>query len=341
MRYTLLFIAYNLFALIARVTTTRSVRLSWLSLARTENLSPLEKLKKFVSYHYLIRSVYFLPAQLRERADALKRQNNEQDLESINPQVLKLYETKKGMPYGTFMTESGEGKWKTGAHFLYELFDELIRKKPHAHITHAFSIGCSAGYAEHSLSQRQPGLNIVGLDINRDVIDFAQRQFGSAKLQFIYGYPLDILRAAELPQIRQLRQNAGTAVLLLCNTATFFYRGELIKYLAAAKKAQCRYIILSENFFPDLEAFRLYRFDRDTQSRRITPQMWVHNYPLLLKEAGYTILAQRIFRFIHPTKDVQSASHRPNVYKINLIAVDETPAITETQSAHHGDTLHV
>ena len=160
--------------------------------------------------------------------------------------------------------------------------------------------GVSYAYTDSLLAARFPTTRFIGLD--RSVLTKAlnQRYFGHQN-------NLDILATDIFDYLDKVTHEC--AILWTMRTAAVLPKPFLERLYQAARGAGVKHICLFEPIGLSRETLQPYVFsDRDQPSVAYRHGMFIHNYPGILKSAGYTVNSATAVAMGHPHPDVKIIS---------------------------------
>jgi len=171
---------------------------------------------------------------------------------------------------------------------------DLLRERPD--LCSVINLGSFCGYFDHVLAESRPELSVVGFDRDKAVIELNRRHFAAPNLDY---------RADDLDSVLIEAVAAGTTVLTHVRTCTLMFPAGVAALYEQCREAGVKFIVGIESTgyswqidgFPDPDDF-----DRPP----IVPLgiMIDHNYPRLLRDAGYRMSKRDLFMYpvIHPER---------------------------------------
>jgi hypothetical protein len=152
-----------------------------------------------------------------------------------------------------------------------------------AELNHVFDFGTLCGHYLYNLSKRYPKASFAGID----------RQLLIKELNdYMYRVPNLAFHADDIRDyIPKLGGRSRNAMMMHARTATFCYPEYLRRLYGACAGAGVRNVVLFEGNSLCQHNFEFYDFDNmpaDTVPTRVP--LMLHNYPKLLREAGYDVL---------------------------------------------------
>lgn len=168
------------------------------------------------------------------------------------------------------------------------VYDEILRRvsgalKKHPQIRSVTNFGVGYGYVDSELARRFPEVRFYGLDRSRLTKAFNETFFRLPNLEFVAG---DVFH--HFSDIRE----AGPWLLLHARTATMLPRSCVRELYTSAGTAGASCIVALEQCGISWQTGRPYTFNEDPNqpSVALSAGMFIHNYPGLLKGAGFQVL---------------------------------------------------
>ncbi len=173
-------------------------------------------------------------------------------------------------------------------------FEELLAKDPT--IKTAVDFGVSYAHVDSVLAERHPSLTIVGCDRSELTMAINRVDFGSIPNLVLHGG--DIFECLEQYQPIDVLFHMRTACLLPADFLSRLYD--------KARVQGARYVVLAEQIGLSWETDAGYEFsEQDQRSVLLRWKMWIHNYPALLKQAGFKIQSSEFFGTNHANPNLK------------------------------------
>lgn len=143
------------------------------------------------------------------------------------------------------------------------------------------NFGVSYGYVDSLLAKRYVDKHFLGIDRSELTKWYNEKWFSRLKnLEFAAG---DIFEFLE-------DKNFDEGVFFHARTLTFLSRNFIEKLYKIVAKAKFRYIVGMEPIGISRQTYKAYEFsDEDQPSVLYRGSMFIHNYPALLKNAGFSL----------------------------------------------------
>jgi len=248
----------------------------------------LRLLSRFANWRNLA-ATYAVNERYRTLANAMPRR--EEDLgytgdEEILAFLLYRRELREGRTHQA--SESGA---------LYdkqlELVPTLLKSDPE--IKRFLDFGVCYAHIDVELAKRFPGIEFHGIDRSPLTKILNESEFGQRpNVKFIVG---DVMAHLEDTDYER-------SVFFHSRTALVLSRPVLEELYKRVFRAGFRYIVGFEQFGLSRETLTPFVFDVDfKESVPFRAFMFIHNYPAILKNAGFTIEQAEVFRTDHGDKD--------------------------------------
>ena len=193
--------------------------------------------------------------------------------------------------------ENGAGESES----LYQNINKPVSKVfNNNQIAYFFNFGVSYGYIDSLLAAKYKNVEFIGSDRSVLTKMFNEHRFQSLKnLTFISG---DIFNNLKKDQYdKGVFFHTRTLVLL----PKFFIK----ELYARVKKAGFRTIICFEQIGISRQTLKSYSFsDEDQPSVAYREGMYIHNYPFLLKDAGFSVQESKLLEVNHTHDDYRILS---------------------------------
>ena len=172
-----------------------------------------------------------------------------------------------------------------------ETIGQMLARDPA--ITTVFNFGAFCGKPDFDLARLHPGLTVIGFDRDKQAIAESARRFVAPNLKFLAGDLADAL--SEVPE-------GGRSVMVHIRTCTTLFPEGVRRVYAAAAKAGIDYILGIETTGFSFQTVSWPDFSDPAQEPVVPLGVMVdHNYPTLLKEAGYTRFDQDLLLYPYLT----------------------------------------
>ena len=185
--------------------------------------------------------------------------------------------------------------------FLNRLYVNSVEdlQGEHPDLRRVVNLGSFCGYFDHMLAESHPELSVVGFDRDEAVIELNRRHFTAPNLDF---------QSADLDSVLKEAVAAGATVVTHVRTCTLMFPAGVAAFYEQCREAGVKYIVGIESTgyswqidgFPDPDDF-----DRPP----VVPLgiMVDHNYPRLLRDAGYRLFKRDLFMYpvIHEERVAQ------------------------------------
>ena len=159
------------------------------------------------------------------------------------------------------------------------------------------NFGVSCAFVDHELAQRFPEVSLVGVDRSPKTKELNERHFAAPNLRFV---------AADIREYLA-EEDATESVFVHVRTATFLLPTAISEVYRAAAASGCRYVLGMEpvGWSEQLQGF--YQFsDAPQDSVVVRGAFFIHNYPALLKEAGFEVRRFDLLEYPHPSPDMRN-----------------------------------
>lgn len=178
---------------------------------------------------------------------------------------------------------------------ILPLVEQIISKDPS--IKTIVNIGISYAHIDGLLAQKYPQIQFTGVDFASNLQEY-NKDFVQPNLNFRSGYAMEMLE----------RQDLEADVFLLSNVAYEIKNAELRKYFRTFIKNGGKYVAITEPIYPLpggafvnpldvplIESKAVYSHQGIRNSKH-GPLGQVHNFKLMLEEAGYSVIYYRCFK---------------------------------------------
>jgi hypothetical protein len=171
---------------------------------------------------------------------------------------------------------------------VFEEYDRIVASDPS--VTNMLDFGVSYAHVDSVLARKYPNTMFLGCDRSEPTMMINRLDFGSIKnLSFFAG---DIFDCIERQERIDVFFHMRTACLLPAEFVEKLY--------TAARSKGAKYVLLAEQVGLSWETGKAYNFSDDLQpSVALRWKMMIHNYPYLLKQAGFTIGNHRLLATNH------------------------------------------
>ena len=177
-----------------------------------------------------------------------------------------------------------------------QLYDAIFRAfEDHLSplVTKVVNFGVSYGYVDATLARRFPDIQFYGVDRSELTKRYNEEIFGELpNLHFVAGDVFEFLES----------QDFDNAALLHARTLTLLPKGFVEKLYAAAAAAGFGQVFGFEQCGISWQTGRPYVFDEDPDRPSVYFRngMFIHNYPGLLKTAGFGLERATLIKSNHP-----------------------------------------
>ena len=179
---------------------------------------------------------------------------------------------------------------------LYEsAVEQLTNYFSRAEIPVFLNFGVNLSYLDDMLAERFPEIQFVGIDRSNLTKAFNESRFVSRdNLELIVGDIFELLNS---------RQFSG-GMFFHMRTVTFLPSGFTRKLYTAVRKAGFKYIVGFEPLGLSRQTGRPYEFSLTPQpSVAYRGHAFIHNYPNLLFDAGYSVIDSQLIKTDHAHED--------------------------------------
>ena len=182
----------------------------------------------------------------------------------------------------------------------YREVERAVSAILHESIPACLNFGVNYAYVDSKLATRHPETHFVGIDRSELTREQNRHCFGHIpNLEFLAGDILDTIHGRSWKD--GLLLSARTLVLLPQSFVTALYQ--------AASQAGFRYVVAGEQVGIRRDIQQPYRFSEHPQpSAPFRNGMFIHNYPYLMKQAGYQPQEARLASTPHPRPDFRLLS---------------------------------
>ncbi len=173
-------------------------------------------------------------------------------------------------------------------------FEALLAADPS--IKTAVDFGVSYAHVDSVLAKRHPDLKIIGCDRSELTMAINRVDFGNITNLVLHSG--DIFDCLEQYNPIDVLFHMRTACLLPADFLSSLY--------AKAKSQGARYVVLAEQIGLSWETDSGYEFsEREQKSVLLRWKMWIHNYPALLRQAGFKIQSSEFFGTNHANPNLK------------------------------------
>lgn len=177
------------------------------------------------------------------------------------------------------------------------VLSDLLSKDSSIEVSSNF--GVSYAYLDSVLAKKFANCQFVGIDRSKLTQEFNQKIFNDQSN----------LRFEALDIFEYLANQSQCGVLVHMRTCTLLPKHFLLKLYRAAFKAKVKYIVGFEQIGWSRETDNAYRFsDDDQESVVFRGFMNIHNYPGILKAAGFRLDRIELLKTAHPDDDYRIIS---------------------------------
>ena len=177
---------------------------------------------------------------------------------------------------------------------VLDAFEKLLRDD--IAITSVLDFGVSYAHVNSVLLQRHPKLKIIGCDRSELTMAINRVDFGKI--------PNLVLRSGDVFEC--IGQHGPIDVLFHMRTACLLPVDFLNRLYEQAKAKGIRYIVLAEQMGLSWETDVGYEFSEEEQkSVLLRWKMWIHNYPAILKTAGFNVEWSEVFGTKHANPNLK------------------------------------
>lgn len=196
-------------------------------------------------------------------------------------------------------------KLPSDSRLLYEHAERVLSQLINTHRTgrpvrQVLNFGVSYAYTDNMLAAVFPDVQFIGVDRSRLTKAMNETEFpNSPNLQFVASDVFDVLKAGAF----------ADGCLWHMRTALLLPKPFLKSLYAAAAKAGIRHICLFEPIGISRQTLRPYQFsESEKPSVALRDGFFIHNYPHLLKEAGFAVERAELVATGHPHPDIRILS---------------------------------
>ncbi len=234
--------------------------------------------------------------ELRSRLSALRDEHDALQRELEHAIAQKVTVRKSPYDDTAYLEEAIWAHWEP-------YFDEMIQEAPHLYfgwyrsfyrkklielakgMEQLYNFGVMCALPDHEAALASPNVQFVGIDRQSETARHNSQAFSASNLQFVDGEIEDFLNA---------QKGGGKKALFHARTATLCYPEKIRQlYRLCARKGVTR-IALFENVSLCHNNYRFMTFDEFPADAVIfKSHQFVHNYPKLLREAGYRVVEER------------------------------------------------
>lgn len=188
-----------------------------------------------------------------------------------------------------------QGDWdnqKTESHDLYAAVIPLLERYINAGaIKEALNFGVSYGYVDSQVARRCTDTRFVGIDRSPLTKAYNERYFEQANLEFVAANVFDYLASRAW----------ADALCFHIRTLVCLPEAFVAEFYAKCAKAGFKYIVGAEQCGLSWQTGKPYVFSYNSQPSVVFRDfMFIHNYPGLLKNAGYQMREARLLKTKHP-----------------------------------------
>ncbi len=182
-------------------------------------------------------------------------------------------------------------------HLVKMLSDVLSADKG---ITTFLNFGVSYAHIDSLLAKSFPKVNFTGID--RSSFTKLYNEYAFPKLnnmEFIAGDIFELLK----------KRRFDNGVFFHTRTLCLLSQGFIEKLYKSVAEAGFKYIIGAEQTGMSRETFKPYEFSEETKpSVLFRDKMFIHNYPGILKSAGFSLTEIELLKTGHPDEDLRVLS---------------------------------
>lgn len=190
---------------------------------------------------------------------------------------------------------------KSDSKLLYQHVDQVLSERiANSKVSRVLNFGVSYAYCDAVLAAKFPNVTFTGTDRSTLTKALNEQCFGHLRnMEFIAG---DIFEHLKTHDLRD-------TLLWTMRTGLLLPKPFLARLYAAAAAAGVTQVTLIEPIGLSRETMKPYRFSDDDQpSVALREGMFIHNYPGILKRAGFTVERAELIRMDHPHPDVKILS---------------------------------
>jgi hypothetical protein len=164
------------------------------------------------------------------------------------------------------------------------------------------NFGCSYAWLEAEVARRFPNVRVVGIDRSETAMVWNRRDFPMPNIEFVVAKDIfDVIR--DDPKIFH------DAVFVHVNTAGYFLPGFLERLYEAVHAAGAAFVVGWEPAGLSRQTNAYYRYSFEPQDSVVfRGPMLIHNYPYLLRKAGFDTVRAELAVPPHPHPDFRSIS---------------------------------
>lgn len=182
---------------------------------------------------------------------------------------------------------------------LDTVLSDLLRSNK---IQTVLNFGVGYAHIDSLLASKFPYIQFIGTDRSRLTKTYNEMHF--SHLQNLHFVADDIFRFLDMEKERFKGGLFLTARMLLLLPKPF-----IEKLYKAVAQAGFRYVVCVEQAGISRQTLQCYRFSEDEQpSVAYRETMFIHNYPALLKNAGYSVSRAELIKTDHPHEDYRFLS---------------------------------
>jgi hypothetical protein len=142
------------------------------------------------------------------------------------------------------------------------------------------SVGCSYAHFENIIAQKFKKIKVECFDRSEITAILNKKEFPLSNINFFFGDIIDFVS----------KQDSDYSIFNHMFTLVYLPKDLVEELYFQLKKNNTKYIILAERVGISRETGKMYKFDfRDLPSVRFRNNMFIHNYPGILKKYGYSI----------------------------------------------------
>lgn len=207
-----------------------------------------------------------------------------------------LHELQVAMQYARQIKEGFEGpseSEKLYAH-LDSILTNLLSK---LNIPTCLNFGVGYAYIDSLLAAKFPKTQFIGIDRSRLTKAYNEMHFSHLKnLHHVAG---DIFQFLD-----ENKNMFDGGVFFHARTILLLPKSFIEKLYEAVAKAKFQYIVSVEQIGISRQTLQSYRFSEEDQPSVVYREtMFIHNYPALLKNAGFSISRAELVKTDHPHED--------------------------------------
>lgn len=159
------------------------------------------------------------------------------------------------------------------------------------------NFGVSHAYIDSVMAKENPNISFIGTDRSTLTKAHNEKYFsGINNMTFVSDDIFSLLNERQFEN----------SVFFHARTLTLLSKSFIERLYRSAAASGFKYIVGLEQIGISRETFKPYIFsEEDQQSTFFRHHMYVHNYPFLLKQAGYQLQKVHLLKTKHPHKDLR------------------------------------